>query len=185
MITEKHYQLLFDFSQDGLVIHSEGKILKANDALIRMLGYDSIEEVIGRPILQFIHHRSQNIVKQRIQKMIQEGVGVGIVEEEFIRKDGSTLFVEVASTTFFESDRQYFQAIVRDINSKKRAELELERLRSKLKVTQERLCGVIEGTKDAICAVDINFRVIAFNSSFELNFWKLYGKKNRRRKSSS
>ncbi|UPY77468.1 PAS domain S-box protein [Leptospira weilii] len=176
-ITEKHYQLLFDFSQDGLVIHSEGKILKANDALIRMLGYDSVEEVIGRPIFQFIHYRSQNIVKQRIQKMIQEGVGVGIVEQEFVRKDGSTLFVEVVATTFFESDRQYFQAIIRDINSRKRAELELERLRSKLKVTQERLCGVIEGTKDAICAVDINFRVIAFNSSFELSFWKLYGKK--------
>ncbi|EMY13359.1 PAS domain S-box protein [Leptospira weilii str. Ecochallenge] len=101
-ITEKHYQLLFDFSQDGLVIHSEGKILKANDALIRMLGYDSVEEVIGRPIFQFIHYRSQNIVKQRIQKMIQEGVGVGIVEQEFVRKDGSTLFVEVVATTFLK-----------------------------------------------------------------------------------
>ncbi|EMJ93310.1 sensor histidine kinase [Leptospira alstonii] len=176
-ITEKRCQLLFDLSQDGLAIHSEGKIVKANEALIRMLGYDSIEEVIGKPVLEFVHQRSQAAVKQRIQKMSQEGAGVEAIEEEFIRKDGSTLFVEVVATVFYENDRQYFQVIVRNIHSRKRAELELERLRSKLKITQERLLGVIEGTRDAICAVDINFRVIAFNSSFELSFWKLYGKK--------
>ncbi|TGL95182.1 PAS domain S-box protein [Leptospira barantonii] len=176
-ITEERYQLLFDLSRDGLAIHSEGKILRANDALVQMLGYDSIDEVIGKPVLQFVHHRSQNVVKQRIQKMNQEGVGVGVLEEEFVRKDGSTLFVEVVATAFFENDRQYVQVIVRDINTRRRAELELERLRSKLKTTRDRLIGVIEGTKDSICAVDINFRVIAFNSSFELNFWKLYGKK--------
>ncbi|EMI72442.1 PAS domain S-box protein [Leptospira noguchii str. Cascata] len=176
-ISIKHYQFFFDLSQDGLAIHSEGKILRANDALIRMLGYDSIEEVIGKPVLQFVHPRSQSVVKERIQKMSQEGTVVEAIEEEFIRKDGSTLFVEVAATAFFENEVQYFQVVVKNINFRKRAELELERLRSKLKITQERLLGVIEGTKDAICAVDIHFRVIAFNSSFELSFWKLYGKK--------
>lgn len=138
-----------------------------------MLGYDSIEEVIGKPVLQFVHPRSQSVVKERIQKMSQEGMVVGAIEEEFIRKDGSTLFVEVTATAFFENEVQYFQVVVKNINFRKRMELELERLRSKLKITQERLLGVIEGTKDAICAVDIHFRVIAFNSSFELSFWKL------------
>ncbi|ASV07374.1 histidine kinase [Leptospira interrogans serovar Canicola] len=176
-ISIKHYQFFFDLSQDGLAIHSEGKILRANDTLIRMLGYDSIEEVIGKPVLQFVHPRSQSVVKERIQKMSQEGMVVGAIEEEFIRKDGSTLFVEVTATAFFENEVQYFQVVVKNINFRKRMELELERLRSKLKITQERLLGVIEGTKDAICAVDIHFRVIAFNSSFELSFWKLYGKK--------
>ncbi|TGL74528.1 sensor histidine kinase [Leptospira yasudae] len=176
-ITEERYRLLFDLSRDGVAVHSEGKILRANDALVKMLGYDSLEEVLGKPVLQFVHHRSQNVVKQRIQKMNQEGVGVGVLEEEFIRKDGSTLFVEVVASAFFEGERQFVQVIVRDINSRKRAELELERLRTKLQMTRERLLGVIEGTKDSICAVDINFRVIAFNSSFELNFWRLYGKK--------
>lgn len=176
-ISIKHYQFFFDLSQDGLAIHSEGKILRANDTLIRMLGYDSIEEVIGKPVLQFVHPRSQGVVRERIQKMSQEGMVVGAIEEEFIRKDGSTLFVEVTATAFFENEVQYFQVVVKNINFRKRMELELERLRSKLKITQERLLGVIEGTKDAICAVDIHFRVIAFNSSFELSFWKLYGKK--------
>ncbi|MBM9501690.1 PAS domain S-box protein [Leptospira sp. 201903071] len=176
-ITEERYGLLFDLSRDGLAVHSEGKILRANPALLKMLGYDSLDEIIGKPVLQFVHQRSQGVVKERIHKMSKEGSGVGILEEEFIRKDGSTLFVEVLATAFFESGRQYVQVIIRDINTRKRVELELERLRSKLQVTRDRLLGVIEGTKDSICAVDINFRVIAFNSSFELNFWKLYGKK--------
>ncbi|XDD48938.1 sensor histidine kinase [Leptospira sp. WS92.C1] len=176
-ITEEQYQMLFELSRDGLAVHSEGKILRANEALVKMLGYESSQEVIGKPVLEFVHQRSQNIVKARIHKMNQDGSGVGVLEEEFVRKDGSTLFVEVLATAFFEQGKQYVQVIVRDINSRKRAELELERLRSKLQITRDRLLGVIEGTKDSICALDIHFRVIAFNSSFELSFWKLYGKK--------
>ncbi|TGK37516.1 PAS domain S-box protein [Leptospira gomenensis] len=176
-VTDERYQMLFELSRDGLAIHSGGKILSANKALVRMLGYESAEELIGKPVLQFVHPRSQGVVRERIHKMNREGSTVGLIEEEFVRKDGSTLFVEVLATPFSENGTPYVQVIVRDVNSRKRVELELERLRSKLQITRDRLLGVIEGTKDAICAVDIHFRIIAFNSSYELIFWKLYGKK--------
>lgn len=67
-ITEERYQLLFDLSRDGLAIHSEGKILRANDALVQMLGYDSVDEVLGKSVLQFVHHRSTKRSKTKNTK---------------------------------------------------------------------------------------------------------------------
>src|SRR5712664_366429 len=86
---EARFTELFESLQEGIYITtSDGAILDVNPALVRMLGYDSKEDVLKRQVQEiFVDRAERKLVKDQIERqpMVQGR------EITLIRKDGTAI----------------------------------------------------------------------------------------------
>ena len=105
----------------GIVVFTlDGQILEANDAFLRMLGYDRADLVAGG--LRWTELTPPEW-QERTEQTVVELKTVGTLqpfEKEYFRKDGSRIPVLIGST-FHESDNQGV-AFVLDLTERKEAE---------------------------------------------------------------
>ncbi|KCZ72921.1 PAS domain S-box [Candidatus Methanoperedens nitroreducens] len=124
--SEERYRKLVELSPDAIAVHSEGKIVFVNMAGARLLGAADPGQLIGKDIMDIVHPDYHEVVKERVRQMREEGRTVPLIEEKFIRLDGSVIDAEVAAIPFTYQDKSAVQVIIRDITERRRAE---ERLR--------------------------------------------------------
>lgn len=128
--SEERYKNLVDLSPNGIHVHVEGRIVFANPAMASLLGLSGPEEMIGTRILDFVHPDFHDVVRERIETVTRMAVPVPLIEEKYIRADGSILDVEVAAAPLLYRGQPACQAVVRDIGDRKLAE---QQTRSSLK----------------------------------------------------
>ena len=107
--SEKKYRSIFDNSLDGIYRSApEGRFIDVNPALVKMLGYESKEELLSIYIPKdFYFSESDRPASTERNR---------IFRTRFKRKDGAEIRVEVNSRTFFDKERNaiYHEGIVRD-----------------------------------------------------------------------
>jgi PAS domain S-box-containing protein len=107
----------------------EGRIVDANDAFLRMLGYDREDLVSGR--LRWTELTPPEW-RERDRRTLAELRSTGTVqpfEKEYFRKDGSRVPVLIGGALFKEGGKQAV-AFVLDLTERKRAEETLRELES-------------------------------------------------------
>lgn len=125
--SEERYRTLVELSPDAIIIHQDGRIVFSNTAGATMMGAQSVQELIGRPVLDFVHPEYRALVTQRMQQMCT-GEEVVPMEEKFIRLDQTVVSVEVAAMPFVFNNRSAVQVIARDITEHKRLESALKKM---------------------------------------------------------
>ncbi len=120
--SEERYRWLVEMSPDGIGVYSEDRLVYINTAGVRLVGAASADELIGRPVIGFVHPEYLRLVEERRQQLLEADTEVPPVEEKFVRLDGSTVDVEVSATPFTYQGKPAVQFIVRDITARKRAE---------------------------------------------------------------
>jgi PAS domain S-box-containing protein len=87
---ERRYRELFDSIQEGLFFATpDGQFLDVNDALVRMLGYDSADELLRADVSPHLYPTPA--AKDRLVRAIAERGALRNYEETLRRKDGSLL----------------------------------------------------------------------------------------------
>jgi PAS domain S-box-containing protein len=86
-------------STDGIVVHQQGIIQFINKAGMKILVPWEISQVVGKPVIDFVHPVYREIIKQRIENIIGGGE-VPRIREKFIRTDGSYIDVDVVAVPF-------------------------------------------------------------------------------------
>jgi len=137
--SEERFRSLTEAAVDGVLIHERGVVVDANPSFCRMFGYE-LAELIGRNVVDMI-------VKPDRRELILNQVrsdSAALYEAEAMRKDGSTVLVEVSARPATYRGREVRVAAVHDITERKRAEAALreseERFRS---LTEAALDGVL------------------------------------------
>jgi len=160
--SEERYRRLVELSPDGIAVHIEGKLVFVNDAVVKMFGGSSADELIGRSVIEFVHPDYREVVKERIQKMRQGGP-VPTIEEKFVRIDGTPIDVEVAASSIVYQGKPAVQVVFRDITERKRAQEAL------LETTQT-LEALFNASPLAIIAVNREGNVTMWNPAAERMF---------------
>jgi PAS domain S-box-containing protein len=124
--SEERYRLLVELSPDAIAFHQDGKIIFMNQAAIEMIGAKNADECLGQPVLKWVHPDCQEIVKRRITKMIQEDSIAPLIEEKFIKTDGTVIDVEVAASSFKYKGKTSVMVIIRNTTDRKQAEQKLK-----------------------------------------------------------
>jgi diguanylate cyclase (GGDEF)-like protein/PAS domain S-box-containing protein len=119
--SEERYRTLVELSPDAIVIHSQGMVVFANSAGVKLLGATSSVEIIGRSTLDFVHPESRPSMTSRMRRLAR-GEPVPFVEEKFVRLDGRVIHVEAGAVPFTFHDAPAVQVVIRDISDRKRAE---------------------------------------------------------------
>ena len=87
---ERRYRELFDSIQEGLFFATpEGQFLDVNDALVRMLGYESAEELLRSDVSAHLYPTPA--AKERLVSAIAERGALRNYEETLRKKDGGLL----------------------------------------------------------------------------------------------
>ena len=132
---EEKFRSLIQNVQEGVFISTpEGRFLDFNDAFMRMLGYDSREELLGVDIAPNIYVNPGD--RDRLKKLLREHGSVADFEFPMQRRDGEVLTVLESSFATYDASGAVaaYQGFVLDITERKRAEQEIRRRNRELMV---------------------------------------------------
>ncbi|MDT8357652.1 MAG: PAS domain S-box protein [Methanomicrobiaceae archaeon] len=160
-LSEERYRSIVEQSSIAIILHHEGKVVFVNEAGCRLLRVERPEDAIGEPILDYVHPESLEMVKERLQRLQHSPCSCELVEEKWIRKDKTTVDVDVMATSSEILGRKTIQVIAWDITSRKRMEKELENARFTLN-------EVLDLFPDPTFVLDAQKRVVGWNSAMEL-----------------
>lgn len=136
--SEERYRRLAELSPDAIAVQSEGTVAYVNAAGLKLLGVTCLEEVLGRPVLDFIHPDFHETARARMQQ-IEEGWPAAPMEQRWVRPDGRIVDVEVASAPITYQGRSSSQIVVRDVTGRKRMERELRETEAKYRSLVEQI----------------------------------------------
>jgi len=120
------------------VVHVNGRIRFVNPAGVAMLGAASEAELLGRPMLDFVHPDYRAVVVERVQKMLETGGPALLLEEKIVRPDGSVLEVEIAGAAVLFQGEPAIQLVGRDVTERRRVERERRRLEEQVREARRR-----------------------------------------------
>src|SRR5262249_22535191 len=132
---EEKYRTLVSSVQEGVFISTPGgRFLDFNDALLRMTGYQSREELLGGEIAQSLYVDPAD--RDRLKRLLSDHGSVADFEFEMRRSDGEIRTVTEASIAVKDAAGNVtaYQGFVLDITEKKRAEQEIRRHNRELMV---------------------------------------------------
>jgi PAS domain S-box-containing protein len=142
--SEEKYRRLISDSFDAVVVHQDGRIVLANGAAVRILGAGSPSGLVGRPILDLVHPEFRDTVAERVRQLSQFPEGTApLIEEKFVRSDGTAVDAEVMATATQHDGRPAVMVMFRDITERRRVE-------DALRESEEKYRLVVEHSQDAI-----------------------------------
>jgi PAS domain S-box-containing protein len=132
---EEKYRTLVSSVQEGVFISTpQGRFLDFNDALLRMTGYDSREELLAVDIPTSFYANQSD--RERLKKLLQQHGTVADFEFEMRRKDGEirTMLESSIAVRDAEGNVTAYQGFILDITERKQAEQEIRRRNRELLV---------------------------------------------------
>ncbi len=149
--SEKQYWDIFNISGDAIfILDMNGNIVDVNPAACKLYGY-SRDEFFKLEPEDLIHSDYHSLFNEFFDRIFQEGELSS--EAKNIRKDGTTIDIEVRFKTFEYKRHRYLLNFVRDITTQKR---KLEKL--------EKYQYMVESAQDAIFFKDLQSRYIVVNN---------------------
>jgi PAS domain S-box-containing protein len=136
-LSEQNFRDSIENSPFGIrIVGEDGKILYANQALLDIYGYSSLEELEAVPSKQrytpesYVEHRGR-VKKRKLGEYVPPSYGISIV-----RKDGDVRHLTVSRGEVLWDGEKQFQVVYQDITERKQAEGEVQEERRKLKEAQ-------------------------------------------------
>src|SRR6185503_6707254 len=131
--SEERFRAIFRQATAGIVRKdAEGKLMFVNEAFCNMLGYTE-SELLGKTIWQLTHNDDVEENKRLYDRTMMEGIPFKL-EKRLIRKDGSTLWVDVSVSPIMDATGRPESAVAVevDITGRKQAEEALRDLNIQL-----------------------------------------------------
>jgi PAS domain S-box-containing protein len=130
--SEERYRQLVEDSPESIVVYADGKIVYANPAGAELAGMERPDDLIGRPVTDFIDPASHEFVETHLRRVSRGETRSGPGEHRLRRRDGEVRDVMGSGSRVTYDGRPAVQAVARDITDWKRGERERERLQLQL-----------------------------------------------------
>lgn len=121
------FLLLAESSPDAIFVGIRGCFAYLNPAALTLFGAGSAEQLLGRPFLERIHPDYHAVVTERARRLHEPGENAPLLDEVYLRLDGTPVEVEVSAVPFRFDGENGGLVFVRDISARRQAEAELRR----------------------------------------------------------
>ncbi|WP_162255083.1 ATP-binding protein [Paenibacillus sp. Soil522] len=171
--SETRYRRIIKLSPEPITIHSDGILIYANDAALKVVGATKMEDVLGKPLFDFLHPDYHEMVTERIQSIIPTEERAEYIEQKIIRLDGEIIDVETSCICIDEYlGKPVIQNVIRDITERKRTE-EMIRKSEKLSVVGQLAAGVAHEIRNPLTSLKgflqlLNSKNLGYKNYFEI-----------------
>jgi len=161
--SEERYRIAIEHSNDGVAIVKGCYHIFVNNKFLEIFGYNNRDEIIGNQIYITVHPDDREMVIS-INERRQRGEDVpSKYEFKGIKKDGTTVFVEVSAAGIIYRGEPATLAYLRDITEHKM-------MNDALKESERRYRDLVENALVGIYAADINGCISYINNTFSIMF---------------
>lgn len=154
--SQERYKLIAENSPYALAVHQNGKLIYANPATLKMMNAKALDEIIGKPVLDFVHPDYKQIAIKRIQEGAKTLQMLPPQEEKLLSLDGKEFIAEITSIPFYLNGILSFQLIINDV--------------TKIKAANEQLTvlsNALEQSSSGILISDVEGKIEYVNKKFE------------------
>jgi PAS domain S-box-containing protein len=162
---EERLRAVFGSSPDAITVSDlHGNILDCNEAALRMMGYSSKEEIVGKNRLELIAEKDRESALKSLKIAFEQGT-IKNVEYTFLKKNGEEYQGELSASILRDSvgNPVCFVGVIRDTSERKKAE-------EALRESEQRFRRLSEATFEAI-AIHDKGKILDANQ----NFAKMFG----------
>jgi PAS domain S-box-containing protein len=128
--SEQKFRALFEATSTGVMIHDEEKFLEVNPAAVRITGYETAGQILGKHPRDFAPPTQPGGESSAVAaaRHIAECMEKGSTRFEWTNRspNGGEIPMEVVLTRIEMGGRHLFQAVVTDISERKRVEETLQ-----------------------------------------------------------
>jgi diguanylate cyclase (GGDEF)-like protein/PAS domain S-box-containing protein len=117
-LAEERYRRLVERIPDGICVHKDGRILYVNDAALRLMRAGSSDQLVGRPVTDFVSPESIPPMQAGVAALQIAGDCTPHYPAQMIRVDGTLLPVEVVIVMTIWEDELAHQVITRDVSAR-------------------------------------------------------------------
>jgi len=157
---EKHKALIETTDTGYLILDAQGKVIDANKEYIRLTGYDTLDEILGRSVVEWTapHDLERNAIE--VKKCAEQGY-IRNLEIDYINRSEQITPIEINATVVGSGESVRILALCRDITERKRAE-------DALRESEERYRSLVEAAPDVIYTISAeDGSFTSLNSAFE------------------
>jgi len=137
IVAEEKYRAIFERAIEGIFqSDSNGEFLEVNPAMLRILGYERMEEVVGRPGFRNLFMADEG-ERSVYRELLERKGAVSGFEFRLRRRDGKVVWCSESSRLVRTANGEFVEGVLEDVTERKKVELELKRL-----ATRDSLTGV-------------------------------------------
>ncbi|ABD69708.1 diguanylate cyclase/phosphodiesterase with PAS/PAC and GAF sensor(s) [Rhodoferax ferrireducens T118] len=153
--SEERFRTLIEESPAAILVHRELRIIYLNPAAIAMFGARTAQELVGKALLDLIHPDSHQVATARVRHITNTGHAAPLIDEKYLRLDGTPIDVEVQSTSIIYEGLAAIRTAFRDISERKLAH-------DKLQLA----ANVFSHAREGIAITDARATIIDVNEAF-------------------
>ncbi|MDK3159187.1 PAS domain S-box protein [Kamptonema cortianum] len=145
---EERYRQLIELCPDGIFLEQNGQFVYANPATLQIYGANSLDELLGQSVLEFVHPDSRPTFSQRTQCLRDRPYTVPLMEEKLLKLDGETIYVEATASSLIDEGQLTAQFVIRDVTERKQ-------IQQALFESKQRLDGILSSIEDIVWSVSL------------------------------
>ncbi len=131
--SEENYRQLVENSPDCIFVANGGVFRYVNPAGLKLFEVEAAEELLGRPMLEFVHPMDQHLMEARGQQFRDTGVPMPSQALRMVGRRGHVTLVEVTTTKIRFQGEVAARVFMRDISVWKESEAALKSSQSVLR----------------------------------------------------
>ena len=158
--SEARYRQLVELSPDGIAVHADGEVVFINSAGLRLVGASDTSEMLGQPIVRFMHPSDKDRLLDRLGRVLTERT-IEQTDTRLVRFDGTTREIELIAMPIQYGGRDAVQVVVHDLTEHNRAVRDLAE-------SEERYRELVENAHDLVYVHDLTGRFLAINRAAEI-----------------
>jgi len=135
--SEARYRQFIELSPYGMLVQCEGRIAFLNQKAVSLLGGLSRSDLLGRPLLEFLHPDSRDVADKRIRQINEDRLATPPREAKWLRLDGTFFHGESTAVPYEHEGQPAGLVLLQDITARKEAEAQLDRF---FNLTLDMLC---------------------------------------------
>lgn len=149
--SEERFRTLVEPAPEAIFVQTEGILVYANPAMVKLLGATEPEELLGKEVFTWVTPEYHESVRTRMSAQSKTGM-LPPIDREYIRFDGSRVLVETTAVGIKFKNADSHLVFVRDVTERKRAE-------DALRQSEEMYRTLITACPDAITVADVMGRI--------------------------
>lgn len=120
--SEENYKKVVELSHHAIIVHNFDTFKFLNSAAIKLLGGTTLEDIIHKPMLEFIHPDYHAEADRGMRTIFEQNKAIPLTDYKIITLQGVVKNIEMAATPFIYQGKLAAQIVVVDVTKFKQVE---------------------------------------------------------------